>query len=180
MSRGVVLWPDQTSSQTIRDLWNLLADHGVPSMASHTHRLHQPHVSLIVAEHLPVRAALDAVGPVPPRPIRLLIEAAGVFPGGFLYLAVVPSAELLDEQRRVHEAVRSLAIEPWPHFEPGIWTPHITTGWALTDEQVAEALPLVLDCLPIEGSLDTGGVEDGGTGERWTGAGEAPLGSCDS
>jgi hypothetical protein len=128
MSRGVVLWPDRTTSQTIRDLWNLLSDRGVPSTATHTHRLHQPHISLTVAEHLPVREALDAVGTVPSRPIRLLIEAAGVFPGGYLYMAVVPSAELLDEQRRVHEAVRSSATEPWPHFEPGTWTPHITTG----------------------------------------------------
>ena len=172
-----MLWPDEVTSDAIHYLWNLLADHGVPSMATHTHKLHRPHVSLSVAEHLPVRAALDAVAPVASQPIRLLIEAAGVFPGGVLYLAVVPNSELLDEQRRVHEALRPLAIEPWPHFEPGGWTPHITTGWALTDGQIAKALPTVLDCLPIEGWLDTGGIEDGTTGERWTEVGEAPSDS---
>jgi hypothetical protein len=57
---------------------------------------------------------------------------------------------------------------PWPRFEPGTWTPHITTGWELTNERLARALPLVLDHLPIEGWLDQGGVEDGTTGEKWT------------
>jgi hypothetical protein len=154
----------------IRDLWETIAERGLPSMATHTHRLHQPHVSLIVAEDLPVTDALEAVGPVPPEPIRLLIEATGVFPGGFLFLACVVNQELLDEQRRVHDAIRPLAVDPWRNVEPGTWTPHITTGWALTHQQLAEALPIVLDTLPIEGWFDHGGVEDGSTGENWTSA----------
>ena len=167
MSQGIVLWPDATTSRAIQELWAAIAAHGVPSMATHTHKLHQPHVSLTVAEQLPVRAALKAVAPVPTEPIRLLVNAAGVFPGGFLFLACVASRALLDEQLRVHQAVRMLAVDPWPYFEPGTWTPHITTGWALTTQQSAEALPLVLDCLPIEGWLESGGVEDGSTGEYW-------------
>jgi hypothetical protein len=162
-----VLWPDITTSRVIRDLWDELETEGVPSMATHTHKLHKPHVSLIVAEHLPVNASLQAVGPVPTEPIRLLIEAAGVFPGGFLFLACVANVEMLDEQRRVHRAVQPLAVDPWPHFDPGTWTPHVTAGWTLTQRQLAEALPIVLDRLPIEGWLDHGGVEDGSTGEHW-------------
>jgi len=168
VSRGIVLWPDSKSNQVIRDLWAVIEAQGVPTMATHTHRLHQPHVSLIAAEHLPVNVSLEAVAPVPRQPIRLLIEATGVFPNGFLFLSCVTNCDLLDEQCRVHRAIRPLAIEPWPHFEPGTWTPHITTGWELTNEQLAKALPLVLDHLPIEGWLDHGGVEDGTTGERWT------------
>ena len=112
VSRGIVLWPDITTSRVIRDLWDELETEGVPSMATHTHKLHKPHVSLIVAEHLPVNASLQAVGPVPTEPIRLLIEAAGVFPGGFLFLACVANVEMLDEQRRVHRAVQPLAVDP--------------------------------------------------------------------
>jgi hypothetical protein len=85
---------------------------GLPSLATLTHRLHQPHVSLTVAEFLPVRDALDAVGAIPPQPIRFLIEAVGVFPQGALFLACVASRDLLDEQRRVHNAVDSLAVGP--------------------------------------------------------------------
>jgi hypothetical protein len=60
-----------------------------------------------------------------------------------------------------------LAVDPWPYYRPGAWTPHVTTCRALTDAQLASALPVVLDALPIEGWLDAGGVEDGTTGERW-------------
>jgi hypothetical protein len=90
-----------------------------------------------------------------------------------LFLACVANEPLLDEQRRVHRAVQPLAIDPWPHFEPGTWAPHITTGWSLTQQQLSEALPTVLDRLPVEGWLDRGGVEDGSTGENWTSPGES-------
>jgi hypothetical protein len=163
-----VLWPDSATGRVIRDLWDAIAEQDVPSMATHTHRLHQPHVSLIVAEHLPVKAALEAVGPVPAEPIRMLVNATGVFPGGFLFLACVANRQLLDEQRRVYHAVRPLAVDPWPYFDPGTWTPHFTTGWALTHQQLSEALPIALDYLPIEGWFDHGGVEDGSTSENWT------------
>jgi hypothetical protein len=36
-----------------------------------------------------------------------------------------------------------------------------------TPEQLARALPAVLACLPLEGVLAHGGVEDGPTGEHW-------------
>jgi hypothetical protein len=167
VSRGIVLWPDSATSGLIRELWAVLEANSVPSMASHTHRLHQPHVSLIVAEEIPPTRALEALGPVPRVPIRCLVESAGVFPGGFLFLACVASRSLLDEQRRAHEAISPLAVDRWPHFRPGAWTPHITTGWALTHPQLSAALAIVLEHLPIEGWFDLGGVEDGATGERW-------------
>lgn len=167
MSRGVVLWLDAVSRGVITSIWQEMASRGIPSQATHTHRLHQPHVSLAVAEQLPVEEALGAVGPVPSEPIALLIESVGVFRGGVLFLACVPSHALLNEQRRIHHAVGTLLVGPWPHFEPGTWTPHVTMGWDLTSEQQARALPMVLDRLPIEGWLDHGGVEDGTTGQSW-------------
>lgn len=183
VSRGIILWPDDNASHLIRTVWDEIASQGLPSMATHTHRLHKPHVSLTVAEYMPVRAALEAAQPLPSQPIKLLVESAGVFPSespfrpvtsdragrcGFLFLACVADCGLLEEQRRVHGAVRSLEVRPWPHFDPGTWTPHITSGWGLTPEQLARALPIVLDRLPIEGWLERGGVEDGSTGEHWT------------
>jgi hypothetical protein len=87
-----------------------------------------------------------------------------------VFLACVPNEVLLAEQVRVHDAVRSLAVDPWPYFGAGSWTPHITTGWALPDAEFAAALPIVLASLPITGWLDRGGVEDGTTGEYWPAA----------
>jgi 2'-5' RNA ligase len=161
------LWPDDETRTAIAAVWAALAERGIPSMATHTHGLHQPHVSLFVAEDLPVDEVLGAIGSVPKTAIELRIEAAGVFPGGLLYLAPVASNELLKEQGRVQTAVEPLASRPWPHFEKGAWIPHITTGWFLNKHEMAAALPLVLDALPLLGCLDRGGIEDGTTGENW-------------
>ena len=74
---------------------------------------------------------------------------------------------LVVEQHRVHRAVRNLAENPWEHFDPGTWTPHITCALSLGADQLRAAVPIVLARLPIHGWLDRGGVEDGTTGEQW-------------
>jgi hypothetical protein len=162
-----VLWPDEATGRAIGEIWEAMASVGLPSMATYAHRSHRPHASLVVAEMLDVQPTLDAVGAVPSVPIRLSVSAAGVFPGGILFLACDPNRELLAEQRRVRQAVLPLATDPWPYFDAGRWTPHITVAMDMTGGQLTEALTVVLDRLPLEGRFDGGGVEDGTTGERW-------------
>jgi hypothetical protein len=130
--------------------------------------MHVPHVSLVVAEDLAVREALTAVRRVPAKPIGLRIVAAGIFPEGNLFLAPTVTPALLQEQRRVHDSIEPLAVGPWPYFMPGAWTPHITMAWTLAPDQIGPALSIVLRHLPLQGRLDSGGVEDGTTGEHWS------------
>ncbi len=168
MSRGVVLWPDERAAAAVRGLWDALSARGLPSLTTHTHRLHQPHCSLSVAEDLSADQALDAVGVVPSRPIPLLIGSVGVFPPqGALFLACVANQALLAEQRRVHLALAPVAVEPWPYFEFDAWVPHITLSMGMTPDELATAIPLAMDRLPIRGTFDHGGVEDGTTGDNW-------------
>lgn len=168
MSRGVVLWPDASTAAGVRELWDALSARGLPSLATHTHRLHQPHCSLTVAEELPADEALDAIDVVPTRRIPLLVGSVGIFPPtGALFLACVANQPLLSEQRRVHRAIAPMAVRPWPYFEADAWTPHITLSWSLTPTELATAIPLVLERLPISGTFDHGGVEDGTTGDNW-------------
>ena len=167
MSRGVVLWPDEQTSHQLRSIWDQLVDQDLPSMATESHRLHVPHVSLIVADDLQVADALAAVGAVPSTPIPLLIEAAALVPGGHLLLACTANRTLLEEQARVHRAALPHAQNAWSHYAPDEWLPHLTTARSLTVPQVSEALRIVLDHLPIRGSLTAGGIEDGATGESW-------------
>ena len=175
MSRGVVLWPEDATTRAVSEIWGELAARGLPSCATHTHRRHQPHVSLLVADQFPAEEVLAAVGTVPSRPIRLRIESAGVFPGGLLFLACVANDQLLDEQRRVTRVAAPLATGIWPHLTVGGWTPHLTLGWDLRPDQLAAALPLVLDRLPLTGWLTCGGVEDGDTGQNWTRSGDGMV-----
>lgn len=87
---------------------------------------------------------------------------------GTLFLAPVVTTDLLAEQHRVHTAVAPYADQPWPYFEQGAWTPHITLAWSLDADQLAVAVPLVLAYIPTTGTFERGGVEDGDTGEHWT------------
>lgn len=168
MSRGVVLWPDERVASLVRELWNALSDRGLPSLATHTHRVHQPHCSLSVAEELPAADALEAVGTVPSQHIPLLVGSVGVFPPDrALFLACVANQSLLREQRRVHRALAPLAGRPWPFFEVDAWVPHITLSMGMTADDLATAIPLVMERLPMVGTFDRGGVEDGTSGENW-------------
>ena len=101
-----------------------------------------------------------------------------MFPGGFLYLACVASDELLDEQRRVDESVRPLAVEPWPHFEPGTWTPHVTTGWALSGRRSSRRCRPCSNGSPSKASSRRAASRTT-TREYWTDSEEAPLDACD-
>lgn len=78
--RGVVLRPDASTSERVRRLCDDLADQGIRSHATWTHRLYQPHTSLIVADDLLVEPTLAAVVSVPRRPLKLQVEAIGIFP----------------------------------------------------------------------------------------------------
>ena len=168
MTRGIVLWPDDVTSSAIRGIWERVAGQGISSLATFTHRRHRPHLSLVVAGDLPARAALEAVLPVPGASIHLEIESAGIFPRGVLFLGCVTNKDLVAEQRRVQAAIEPLAVDPWPYFRPGRWTPHITISMALDDRDLAMALPVVLERLPIHGVLDSGGLEDGSSGDSWS------------
>lgn len=172
MSRGVVLWPDTETSGAIRLIWNALADQGLPSLATMTHRTHRPHLSLMVADDLPVERVLATVGRVPRNPISLAIESVGVFPEGVLFLACIVNRDLLSEHLRVGQLVEPLAVRLGPHSRPDHWVPHISLGYPYTTDQLARALPLVLEHLAIRGMLDHGGVEDGTTGECWPSPGD--------
>jgi hypothetical protein len=167
MSRGIVLWPDDATTRAVTSVWAALETEGIPTLASRTHRRHRPHVSLVVGEDLDPATALEILETVPERPLRLLVSSPGVFPGGILFLACVPNTNLLEEQRRVHGLVAPMTKGLWEYFAPGAWSPHLTISYGLDEAQLARALPVILDHLPIEGWLTGGGVEDGHSGERW-------------
>jgi hypothetical protein len=163
----VVLWPDEATGDRVRALWDELEGLGVRTLATRTHRRHVPHVSLVVGEALDVEGALAALGAVPSSPIPLRLGAIGIFPEGYLYLAVTVSAELLAEQRRVRRAADAFVTGVWPYFEPGAWVPHLTLSAEADVGALTGALPALTAALPIDGFLVAGGVEDGGTGQRW-------------
>jgi hypothetical protein len=167
MSRGVVLWPDDATSSSIETLWVELEEAGIATLSTEGHGRHRPHVSLMVGEGLDPQAAQDALVRVPQHPIPLQADSVAIFPGGTIVLNVVMSRALIDEHHRVVALVGDLLAEPWSFYRPDHWTPHLTIAHNLTPTELAIALPIIEVSLPIAGVLDSGGIEDGSTGERW-------------
>src|SRR5215207_9620584 len=60
MAHAVEVFFDSTTEATIRAVWTRLEAAGVPSLATRTHRRHQSHISLSVAERIETEQLGDA------------------------------------------------------------------------------------------------------------------------
>ena len=158
--RSIELLLDDASDAAIRAEWTALADHHLPSLASHTSPSNAPHVTLVAGDALEVAdVPLDALGALP---LPLRFGALSLFPAGrgrfVLVRTLVVTAELL----ALHAAVTAAAADPAPTSLPGAWTPHVTLARRLTPEQLATALPL-LATPPIDGTLASARFWNGDT-----------------
>src|SRR5437763_6441974 len=83
MALAVCLLFDAPADRALRRLWDRLEERGVPTLRSHTHGQHHPHLSLVVLldwELDKVRAAVEAL---PDNgPFEIHFEAIGLLPRG--------------------------------------------------------------------------------------------------
>ena len=97
----------------MRALWDRLERAGVPSLRSHTHGHHMPHVSYAVLrtwDLAAVSAAVAGLGPV--APVELTFDGVGLFRRGRAWLLAGAAAEFVTRQERVVEAV----VGPAPSY----------------------------------------------------------------
>lgn len=167
MAHALEMYFDEDADAAVRQLWQRLADAGLPSLAVRTHRRHRPHVSLAVAE------SLAAADPAVLRPVLaarkpvLHLHVLGTFPGseGVLFLGVTVTARLLAFHGDVHAALAGQPGEHWPDYLPGRWVPHCTLAEGLDEAQVAKAFALLLRYEPITATVSSAGIKDTRTGE---------------
>ena len=156
---------DDQADAAVRRLWQRLAEAGLPSLATRTHRRHRPHVSLAVAESLadadpvPLRSVLTS------RPALSLYTLSG-FPGnaGVLFLGAVVTAELLAFHAEVHAALGGRPIRHWAYYLPGNWIPHCALAEGLDRSEAARAFGLLADYQPITAEVTSAGIKDTATG----------------
>jgi 2'-5' RNA ligase len=166
VAHAVEMYFDDQADAAVRKVWQLLADAGLPSLATWTHRRHRPHASLAVAESLagadlaPLRSVLRA-----PQP-TLQLYVLGTFPGyeGVLFLGVAVTADLLAFHREVHAALGGQAVQHWPHYLPGNWVPHCTLAEGLDKATAAHAFGLLYGYEPITATVSAVGIKDTVTG----------------
>lgn len=165
VSLSVCLLLDPPAEAAVRGLWRRLEAAGVPTLLTHTHGRHVPHLTLASVHHDGAEAVVSALSPLPVADrVEVSLDALGMFPRSRSWLAVPADRDLLMRQARVVEAVRSAGGQVHAHYLPGAWLPHLTMGPRMRVEQVATLARLVFEVLPLRTSLERAAVVETGTG----------------
>lgn len=143
MVQSVELLLDDAADAEIRRQWQLLADAGIPSLASKTTETTRPHITVAVARQIwpRIEQALDqqSFRPIPLRLGGLLVFGARQ---PILVRAIVPSEQLLAVQRRIFTTVAPCPGIP-ANLHPDQWTPHVTLARRVAHQQLGEAVHAV-------------------------------------
>lgn len=127
---------DPSTEAAIKAIWAQLETAGVPTLASWTHRRHQPHVTLAVADRIEVPQDQSAADRLAATHLDITLYSPAVFPRpGVLYLSVVPTLALLRLHEQVHAAGHNM-VAPRDGYSVGGWMPHCTLAQDLTRAQL--------------------------------------------
>lgn len=169
MALAVCLLFDRPSERAVRGLWDRLEDVGVPSLRSHTHGRHLPHLSYAVLRRWDDSAVADALAGLDTGgPIKLIFDGIGLFRRGRVWLVAGVSTDLVTRQQRVADAVEATGAELHKHYRPGIWVPHCSVAPRATLDQLSTVSRAVMDVLPLRARLDHAALINSGTGEVTT------------
>jgi 2'-5' RNA ligase len=165
MALSVCLLLDERSDRAVRGLLRRLEDVGVPTLLSHTHRHHLPHLtfaSLVDYDLDTVRGALTGLPAGSPTPVRF--DALGMFRRSRCWLGLAPSVDLLRRQRAVVDAVRHTRATVHRSYEPDAWVPHLTLAPRLHLAQLPVVARHAFEVLPVDATLDRAALVDTATG----------------
>jgi 2'-5' RNA ligase len=165
---AVCLLFDRRSDRALRALWDRLEQQHVPSLRSHTHGRHVPHVSYAVlrawdrAAVIEALAALDDGGPV-----DLRFDAVGLFRQGRAWLLPGVTSEFVARQERAVSAMTATGAELHTHYQPGVWVPHCSLAPRASLAKLPVVAATVYDVLPLHTRLDRAALVNSATGEIW-------------
>ena len=167
MTLAVCLLLDARADADVRRLWHRLEDAGVPTLLSHTHGRHVPHLTWAALRSYDleaVKASLEALSEEPPVPLHL--DALGSFRRSRCWLAPAVTASLVERQSTVVEAVTGTGAELHRHYQAGSWVPHVTLAPRLHLTDLATVAALVYEVLPIAATGVATVLIDTSTGAR--------------
>jgi 2'-5' RNA ligase len=166
MALSVCLLLDDQADRAVRALWQRLERAGVPTLQTHTHGHHVPHLtfaSLRSYDLGDVRAVLASL-PVQ-EPVSLCFDALGMFRRSRCWLGLAASSELVVRQRTVASTLRTSGAELHRNYEPGSWVPHLTLAPRLHLDQLPTIARQTFEVLPLEATLTRAVLVDTATGE---------------
>ncbi len=154
MAVSVCLLLDDGADRAVRRLWRRLEDDGVPTLLTHTHGRHVPHLtfaSLLDCDLEQVAGALSALPPAPAAPVHF--DALGMFRRSRCWLVPGVTSSLVARQETVADRVLETGAVLHKHYRPGEWLPHLTLAPRLHLTDLATVARRVYDVLPLEASL---------------------------
>jgi 2'-5' RNA ligase len=165
---AVCLLFDSATDRALRRLMQRLEDLQVPTLLSHTHGRHLPHLSLAVLADFDVDVVRRAVSGLPAaEPTTVHFDAIGMFRRSRCWLVPAVTVDLVLRQRRVVDAVAAGGARLHRHYEPGRWVPHCTLAPRLRLAQLPTVAAAAYDLLPLTATVDAAALVDSGTGERF-------------
>ncbi|HEX5861670.1 MAG TPA: 2'-5' RNA ligase family protein [Nocardioides sp.] len=165
MSLAVCLLIDDPADAAVRELWRRLESAGVPSLATHTHGRHVPHLTLAALRTYCIPDVQEALAELAPaEPGELHLDALGTFRRSRCWLAPAASADLVTRQEAVVDAVLRTGADLHRHYRPGAWVPHLTLAPRLHTADLPVVARLVYDVLPLTAPLTRARLIDTATG----------------
>jgi hypothetical protein len=165
MSLAVCLLLDDASDRTVRLLWQRLEQVGVPTLLTHTHGRHVPHLSLASLQSFDLELVRSALAALPAQaPVAAHLDALGMFRRSRCWLAPAASAELAVRQRAVVAAIAPTGASLHRNYEPGSWMPHVTLAPRLHIDDLAVVARHTFEVLPITATLTRAALVDTSTG----------------
>jgi len=168
MALAICLLFDAHSEHTIRRLWERLEADGVPTLLTHTHGAHVPHLSYAVLRTYEIAKVTEALALLPDEgPMSLHFDAIGMFRRSRTWLVPSLTADMARRQERVVEAAESTGADLHRHYRPGVWVPHCTLAPRTTLERLPTVASAVFEVLPILCTADRAALVDTATGEQY-------------
>ncbi|HET8664389.1 MAG TPA: 2'-5' RNA ligase family protein [Nocardioides sp.] len=168
MTLAVCLLLDDRADAAVRRLWRRLEDVGVPTLLTHTHGLHVPHLTWAALRSYDLEAVRASLEAMPERPpVALHLDAFGTFRRSRCWLAPAVTPSLVDRQSAVVAACLGAGAELHRHYQPGAWVPHVTLAPRLHLTDLATVAAQVYDVLPIEAVGESTALIDTSTGARY-------------
>jgi hypothetical protein len=160
---------DDRADAAVRRLWRRLEGLGVPTLLTHTHGRHVPHLTYTALREYDLEATYAVLAGLPARPpLALRFEGFGTFRRSRCWLAPAATAELVERQQAVVERVVGTGAELHHHYLPGDWVPHLTLAPRLHLAELPTVASAVYDVLPLHALGTRVALIDTATGARRT------------
>ncbi|MQA08154.1 MAG: 2'-5' RNA ligase family protein [Pseudonocardiaceae bacterium] len=169
MALGVCLLFDGRTERALRNLWQRLEKQGVPTLQSHTHGLHHPHLSYVVLLDWELDAVHAAVQELADHgPFELTLDAVAAFRRGRVSLVPGIAAELITRQQAVVAAARAVGARVHKHYEVDRWLPHISLATRAQADKLPRLVAAAYDVLPLTARVTRAALIDSSTGRLWS------------